>query len=181
LRISKAALRTLIATAIAAVSAPLAMGVFSAQAKTHPTHPRHGSKLLISASLAPEAAPPSAPTPDPTFHGVGPGLAPWVLKAGHVTIRGHVLDLRVRGLLIPGKGTGPVKTISAALYCGADSVTMPTATTGQVALSSTGNAFIHDSHFQTPASCLAPQVLVYPNGELISGVPSMYVAVDGQS
>jgi hypothetical protein len=46
---------------------------------------------LINESLAP-----SQPT-DPTFHGVTPGGAPWVLKRGEVRLkRDGKLDLRVR-------------------------------------------------------------------------------------
>lgn len=173
MRISKAALRTMLATAVAAVSAPLALGVFTAQAKTHAHHPAHGSKLLINSPLAPSMPPGT----DPSIDGIPPGAKPWVLKSGHVTIRRHRLDLRVRGLLIPGHGIGPVKSISAELFCAGS--TTPAAMTGQVMLSSAGDAVIHDNHFATPSTCLAPQVLVIPK-DMTMGAPKMYIAVDGR-
>ena len=94
---------------------------------------RHGA-LLIDASLAP-----SQPT-DPTFHGVSPGGAPWVLKRGDVQLKSHgELSLRVKGLVIPnppGDGTpGGVATINASLYCGADADTVAADTSEQVPIS----------------------------------------------
>ena len=78
---------------------------------------------MIDESLAP-----SQPT-DPVFHGVSPGSAPWVLKRGDVRLkRDGKLDLDLKGLVIPALGTpGPVTTVSASLYCGADSSLYPTA------------------------------------------------------
>ena len=88
------------------------------------------------------------------------------------------LNLRVKGLVIPnppGDGTpGPVNTISASLYCGADTETTAADTTQQVTISRTGDARIHDTSFNVPASCLAPVILVHPNGDL-----THYIAVDG--
>lgn len=130
-------------------------------------------KAVLDASLAP-----SQPT-DPTFHGVAPGGAPWVLKRGEVKLkpRGR-LELRVRGLVIPvapGNGTpGPVTTISASLYCGADSNTTAADTTAAVPISTRGNARIRDNSFAVPATCLAPVILVHPNGDM-----THYIAVDG--
>ena len=96
---------------------------------------------LIEASLAP-----SMPT-DPIFHGVAPGGAPWVLRRGAVQLNGNGrFELRVRGLVIPtapGNGTpGPVTTVSASLYCGADTDTTAAATTAQFPIDSRGNARI---------------------------------------
>ncbi len=84
----------------------------------------------------------------------------------------------MKGLVIPSLGTpGPVTTISAALYCGADSNTTAAATTPQVPLSSKGDARIHDTSFSAPSTCLAPVILVQPHG---TGVPAnLYIAVDG--
>ncbi len=88
------------------------------------------------------------------------------------------LDLRVRGLVIPapsGNGTpGPVNTISASLYCGADSNMMAAATTGQVPISRKGDARIRDDSFDVPSTCLSPVILVHPNG-----IDNLYIAVDG--
>ena len=133
-----------------------------------------GGSALLEATLAP-----SVPT-DPSFHGVAPGGAPWVLRRGDVELRrGGRLELEVRGLVIPnppGDGTpGPVKTVSASLYCGADSDTTAADTTPQVPISARGNARIRDRSFTVPATCLAPLILVHPNGDA-----THYIALDGQ-
>ena len=127
---------------------------------------------LIRASLAPSL------TTDPVFHGVNPGGAPWMLQRGEVRLkRDGTFDLRVRGLVIPnppGDGTpGPVNTINASLYCGADSVTTAAATTQQVPISRTGDARI-DAKLSLPPTCLAPVILVHPNGAM-----GAYIALDG--
>lgn len=172
--ISKRALVTFFAAAIGALSMAFAGGAFGAPGKSHPSHPSHDGRRtgapLIDQSLAP-----SQPT-DPTFHGVGPGNAPWVLKVGDVRLkRDGKLDLRLKGLVIPTLGTpGPVTTISASLYCGADSSTTAADTTQQVPISSNGDARIHDTSFSVPASCLAPVILVHPNG-----IATLYIALDG--
>jgi hypothetical protein len=138
----------------------------------HPGRPwmiyrRH---LLLNSTLAPSMS------SDPTLHGVAPGSNPWVLKNGHVTVTSSHLHLRLHGLLIPGTGTGAVRTVDASLYCGADSSTTPVATTAQVPLSSTGDATIPDTTLTLPSGgCLAPIVLVHPNGNTAA-----YIAVDGQ-
>jgi hypothetical protein len=133
---------------------------------------RHGDKLF-RASLAP-----SMPT-DPTFHGVTPGGAPWVLDRGEVRVRlDGRFDLKVRGLVIPnppGDDTpGPVQTISASLFCGADADTMAADTTDQVPIDDDGDARIRDDDFDVPDTCLAPVVLVHPNGNA-----AVYIAVSG--
>jgi hypothetical protein len=120
---------------------------------------------------------PSVPS-DPTFHGVAPGGAPWVLDRGTVRLKRSRLDLRVRGLVIPTgafAGTpGPVTTITASLYCGADSVTAPVDTTQAAPIDRDGDARIRDRSFAVPESCLAPVVLVHPNGDA-----TRYIAVSG--
>jgi hypothetical protein len=128
----------------------------------------NGEKALRS-TLAP-----SVPT-DPTFHGVAPGGLPWVLSRGDVRLEdGGRLDLEVDGLIIPQLGTpGPVHSISASLYCGADSNATAAATTGQVPLSAAGDARISET-VSLPATCLAPIVLVHPNG-----IASLYIALTG--
>jgi hypothetical protein len=131
----------------------------------------HG-KALLDESLAP-----SVPT-DPAFHGVSPGGAPWVLKRGDVQLKRNRLELRVRGLVIPtapGNGTpGPVTTISASLYCGADSNATAADTTDQFPIDGRGNARIKDRSFATPDTCLAPVILVHPNGDA-----THYIALEG--
>jgi hypothetical protein len=176
--ISKRALIAVFVLATGALSMAFAEGAFGAPDKHHHSRPasHHGKRAgvpLIDESLAP-----SQPT-DPPFHGVTPGAAPWVLKAGEVRLtRNGKLDLRVRGLVIPSgtfAGTpGPVTTISASLYCGADANPVAADTSQQVPISRKGNARIHDASFTVPSTCLAPVILVHPNG-----VATTYIALDG--
>ena len=128
----------------------------------------NGGKLF-SSILAP-----SVPT-DPAFHGVKAGGVPWSLSSGKVSLRADGrLDLRVRGLVITGTPTpGPVTTIAASLLCGADAQAGAAATTGPVPLSTAGDARISTT-LTLPASCLAPIVVVNPNGN-----PAAYIAVSG--
>jgi hypothetical protein len=172
MRISKRVPISVFAAAVAALSTALVFGALSALGHDHGEHGKGHGGRLIRESLAP-----SVPT-DPAFHGVTPGGAPWVLKDGSVQLSGHRLDLRVRGLVIPvapGNGTpGPVTTISASLYCGADSSTMAADTTGQVPISRNGDARIRDDSFAVPSTCLSPVILVNPNG-----IAALYIALDG--
>jgi hypothetical protein len=143
------------------------------QGKRGRHHGRHRGNAVLEASLAPSL------TTDPSFHGVAPGGVPWVLKRGDVELKAKGrLELRVRGLVIPaptGTGTpGPVTTITASLYCGADSDTTAADTSKSVPLSQSGNARIEDRSFNVPATCLAPVILVHPNGDA-----AHYIAVDG--
>jgi hypothetical protein len=174
--VSKRALLAVSMTAIAALSLALAVGAFGDRGRGHDGRDRgdrgHGAALL-SASLAPSL------TTDPAFHGVAAGGADWILSRGDVELKRNRLELSVRGLVIPGppgNGTpGPVNTINASLYCGADSDTAAADTTGQVPISRRGNARIRDRSFDVPDTCLAPVILVHPNGD-----PMHYIAVDGQ-
>ena len=165
--VSKRALLVVSIAAVAAMSLALAVGAFGHRGGGH------GGGALLKSSLAP-----SVPT-DPTFHGVAPGGAPWVLRSGEVELKRHRIELRVRGLVIPtapGNGTpGPVNTISASLYCGADADTAAADTTGQVPISRSGDARIRDRSFDVPDTCLAPVILVHPNGDT-----THYIAVDGR-
>jgi hypothetical protein len=158
---------------IAAGSMALAVGASGHRHGRDDSRGNHRGNALIDVSLAP-----SMPT-DPTFHGVMPGGATWVQRSGEVRVRRNGrLELRVRGLVIPGapgNGTpGPVTTISASLYCGADADTTPGDTTQQVPISRAGNARIRDRSFNVPSTCLAPIVLVHPNGDT-----THYIAVSG--
>ena len=167
--ISKRALLTTLVMAAAAVS--LALAASALGRGDH--HGKARGNPLVEETLAP-----SQPT-DPSFHGVAPGAAPWVIKQGDVEVRrGGRLDLHVKGLVIPvapGNGTpGPVTTISASLFCGADSSTAAADTSQSVPISRSGNARIRDRSFNVPATCLAPVVLVHPNGDT-----AHYIAVDG--
>jgi hypothetical protein len=131
----------------------------------------NGNTLLRS-TLAP-----SVPG-DPTFHGVNPGGAPWVLQRGEVRLkRNGQFRLRLRGLVIPnppGDNTpGPVTTVNASLYCGADSDTTAAATTDTVPISRQGDANINTT-ISVPATCLAPLILVHPNG-----IAGAYISLEG--
>lgn len=170
--ISKRVLLALTTALVAAMSMALAAGAFGDHGG-HDQRGHNGGKAVLEESLAP-----SVPT-DPTFHGVAPGGAPWVLKRGAVELkRSGRLELEVRGLVIPnppGDGTpGPVMTISASLYCGADSSTTAADTTPQVPIDRRGNARIRDRSFSVPDTCLAPVILVHPNGDA-----AHYIAVEG--
>jgi hypothetical protein len=182
MRTSRRTLRTILAVALGALSLAFAAVAFAAPGKHHhpspgPHHPTPPAKShpRPAATVLDDSLAPSQPT-DPTFHGVAPGRAPWVLTSGKVRLTSDgKLDLEVRGLVVPTTGTtGPVTTISASLYCGADTSPTPADTTQQVPISSTGNARIHDRSFAVPSTCLAPVILVHPNGN--AGV---YIALDG--
>jgi hypothetical protein len=157
----------------AAVIAGIAALIFAAIASGDhgPGRDEGGGSKVFRSSLAP-----SQPAPvDPAFHGVTPGGVPWSLDRGSVEIsrRGH-FDLRLKGLVITTTGTArPVTTISASLFCGADANVTPALTTGQVPISAEGNARIHQQ-VTLPATCLAPIVLVHPNGGT-----TRYIAVTG--
>ena len=171
MRIPKRVPITVFIAALAALSAALVVGALSALGSDGGHGKGHGGQL-IKESLAPSL------TTDPTFHGVAPGGAPWILKEGSVEVSGHRLDLRVKGLVIPappGDNTpGPVTTIMASLYCGADTDTMAAETTGQVPINDSGDARIRDNSFDVPSTCLAPVILVNPNG-----IAGAYIALDG--
>ena len=167
--IPRRVLVTVFVAAIAGLSLMLAVGA----AGKHPGKAKRHGAPLIKQTLAP-----SEPN-DPTFHGVDAGAAPWELRRGELRLkRGGKLNLRVKGLVIPtapANGTpGPVNTISASLYCGADSNTTAAETSQEVPISRKGNARIRDRSFTVPSTCLAPVILVHPNGDT-----SHYIAVDG--
>jgi len=121
-----------------------------------------GEDAILSSTLAP-----SQPT-DPAIDGVNPGGVPWVLKRGSVQLQANGgIRVSIRGLVIPiahgtfPAGTAlPVTTVSASLYCAPGAAA---ATTMTVPLTSTGDATIVDT-ITLPATCLAPVVLVHPNG-----------------
>ncbi|HEX4733831.1 MAG TPA: hypothetical protein VH247_05410 [Thermoleophilaceae bacterium] len=133
---------------------------------------RHGGDVLREA-LAPSMQ------GDPMFHNVAPGNVPWLLTRGEARLRLRgKLEIELRGLVIPnppGDGTaGPVHTVTASLYCGADSVMTAVDTTDPVPLSPHGNARIRDRSFNVPTTCLAPVLLIHPNGD-----GTRYIAVSG--
>ena len=101
---------------------------------------------------------------DPPIHGVVRGGLPW--QGGGEASLDHKgrFDARIRGLVIPSMGNpGPVTTITISLYCAPDSSTTAAFTTDPVPLSAQGNARVHQ-RVTVPARCLAPVLLVHPNG-----------------
>ncbi len=128
---------------------------------------RHGNRTVLKTSLAP-----SVPN-DPALLGAAAGGVPWMLRSGEARLQsdGRV-SVRIRGLLVVGLGTtGPVKTVSASLYCGAS--TTPVGTSGSVPLSSNGDARI-STRFTLPAKCQIPALLIHPNGAM-----GAYIATSG--
>ena len=166
MQVSKRAAVAALSTAVLAGSATAGAGALANMGHGH--HGRHGGVKLLASSVAP-----SVPA-DPAIHGVAAGGLPWVLRSGSTELRRDGrLKVRVRGLIIPGMGTaGPVKTVSASLYCGADT-TAAVSTTPATALSAAGDARIA-GRISLPAKCLAPIVLVHPNG-----AAGLYIAAGG--
>ena len=72
-------------------------------------------------------------------------------------------EVRIRGLVITGtNNAGPVTTVTVSLYCAPDSSAAVFTTTPEP-LSSDGDARIRQN-VTVPSRCLAPVVLVHPNG-----------------
>jgi hypothetical protein len=173
MRISKRAVAALVGVgAIAIASMAIAVSTSGADPGNQGDHGGDGNGApLLKATLAPSLL------SDPDVHGVARGGAPWVLQRGDVRLKSDgTFDLRVQGLVIPTMGNpGPVNTIDASLYCapdtgpGSDAV----ATTQSVPISRSGDARIQDT-IRVPPTCLAPVILVHPNGN-----PTAYIAVTG--
>jgi hypothetical protein len=120
---------------------------------------------------------PSQPT-DPAFHGLAPGGAAWSLEEGSARLRsGGKLNVEVEGLILTAMGnTGPITGIAASVFCGADSVTTPAATTAIFPLSTQGDGEI-EAEVSLPSTCLAPLVVVQPaRGTTLL---QAYIAIDG--
>jgi hypothetical protein len=171
MRVSKRTASALLATAALAGSGATAVGALGHDGGgARGDHRDRGEAMVLNTTLAP-----SVPS-DPVLHEVAAGGAPWVLRRGEARLRrGGRLTVRVRGLVIPvapGNGTpGPVTTVNASLYCGND--TSAVGTTPSVPISRAGNARMA-GQFTLPAKCLAPVVLVHPNGN-----GAAYIAASG--
>ncbi|HEV7461726.1 MAG TPA: hypothetical protein VGN78_14400 [Solirubrobacteraceae bacterium] len=171
MRVSKRTAVALLATAALAGSGATAVGALGHDnGGGRGEHRDRGGATLLETTLAP-----SVPG-DPALHGAAAGGAPWVLRRGEARLRrnGH-LTARVRGLVIPtapGNGTpGPVTMVSASLYCGTD--TTAVGTTPSAPISRSGDARMA-GQFTLPAKCLAPVVLIHPNGN-----GAVYIAASG--
>jgi hypothetical protein len=100
---------------------------------------------------------------DQPIHGATRGSVPWVGKGTATLDRRGRFEVRIRGLVIAGTNNpGPVTTVTVSLYCAPDS-SAAVFTTTPVSLSSHGDARIRQ-HVTVPSRCLAPVVLVHPNG-----------------
>jgi hypothetical protein len=165
---SRSALALLTASALAGSSATAVSAFGDGGGSDH--HRRDGDATVLKTAMAP-----SIPT-DPAIHAVAAGGAPWVLRSGESRLRRDGrLSVRVRGLVIPvapGNGTpGPVTTVTASLYCGAD--TTAAGTVGPAQISRAGDARI-TGRLTPPAKCLGAIVLVHPNG-----IAAAYIAASG--
>jgi hypothetical protein len=100
---------------------------------------------------------------DQPIHLVNRGGVPWDGVGTAKLSRHGRFEVRIRGLLVTGtNNTGPVTTVTASLYCAPDA-SAAVFTTTPVPLSSRGDARIRQ-HVTVPSRCLAPVVLVHPNG-----------------
>jgi hypothetical protein len=155
---------------IAAVSLAVAGAAAGDRGKRSDDDHGHARHELLRTGVAP-----SLPT-DPALHGVPAAGAPWVIDEGSIRLSGDGrLRIRVEGFVIPTapqNGTNPLSTLSASLFCGADS-TPAAATTTAVPFSPAGDARI-DQQLVLPAVCLAPIVLLHPSGNT-----ARYIGVSG--
>jgi hypothetical protein len=111
---------------------------------------------------------------DPPIHGVTRGGVPWD-GGGRASLgkKGR-FEARIRGLIVTGTGNADgVTSIRISLFCAPDSDTAPVFTTAAVPLSPKGNARVRQ-HVTVPSRCLAPVLLVHPNGNL-----ARYIAASG--
>jgi hypothetical protein len=100
---------------------------------------------------------------DQAIHGATRGGLPWDGTGTATLERRGRFEVRIRGLVIAGTNNpGPVTTVTVSLYCAPDS-SAAAFTTTPVPLSSHGDARIRQ-HVTVPSRCLAPVVLVHPNG-----------------
>ncbi len=162
MHVSRRAAVAMLSTAALGGSALTAVSAVGHDNGHNGKHGRHHAKVSFKTPLAP-----SVPA-DKALHGVAAGGAPWVLRSGSAEIgRKGRFEVRVRGLVIPppaGNGTaGPVTTVTASLYCGADDATTAVGTTPAAPITPSGNARM-TGRLTLPAKCLAPIVLVHPNG-----------------
>ena len=154
--LATATLGALAALMVFAVGALADDGHGKGEANGSSKHGNHNGHVLFKSTIAP-----SVPT-DPVIHGVAAAGAAWVIDEGKVRIsKGGGFELEVEGLVLTATGANPLTTLSASLFCGAD--TAPAATTASVPFSPAGDAEI-ETTVTLPAKCLAPVVLLHPNG-----------------
>lgn len=157
------------AAAAAAAVAALALLVPALPASAHEPGHANAPHTLLKAPLAG-----SLPT-DPSLFGVAPGALPWDIESGTASVRADGrLRVEVDGLVVPTapqSGTNPIPRLSASLTCNGSVV----ATTATVPFSTSGRAEI-SAQVSVPARCLAPAVLLNPNGNA-----GLFIAVTGSA
>jgi hypothetical protein len=132
----------------------------SGQHRHHNDHPDQLLEAPIQGSLV----------TDPPLFGVNPGGAPWVIRRGEAELDANgQLEVDVRGLIIPTTGVNPVALLAASVVCNGAVV----ATTATVPFDTNGNAKIKAT-VKLPVRCLAPAVLLNPNGNAAT-----YIGVTG--
>jgi hypothetical protein len=128
----------------------------------------HGHKTLLRQHLV------GSILSDQAIHVVVRGGLPWLGGGDAKLDRRGRFEARIRGLIIPSLGNaGPVATITISLYCSPDSDSAAAFTTQPVSLSQNGNARVRQ-HVTVPSRCLAPVLLVHPNG-----AAGAYIAATG--
>ena len=117
----------------------------------------HGHKTVLRQHLV------GSILSDQAIHGATRGGLPWEGTGTATLERRGRFEVRIRGLVIAGTNSpGPVTTVTVSLYCAPDA-SAAAFTTTPVPLSSHGDARIRQ-HVTAPSRCLAPVVLVHPNG-----------------
>ncbi len=154
------------AGALALVAATMLGASASGDSGHHGRHGHHDQRTdLLRAPVAG-----SLTTDSPVFD-VPPGGAPWVVDRASVRVKDDGrITLRLRGLVIPGVGVGPVTTVSASVACGGEIAD----TTKSVPLAADGDARLHD-RLVLPERCIAPVVMVHPNGNT-----GAFIAISGR-
>jgi hypothetical protein len=160
----------LLAASAFAGSAATSVAALGDEGNGHGSQGENGNRTLLRTSLAPSV------TTDPNLLKATAGGVPWMLRSGQARLQADgALEVRIRGLLIPtgmfAGTTGPVKTVSASLYCADNSTAV--GTSDSFPLSSGGDARIV-ANFTLPAKCQIPALLIHPNG-----ANGTYIATSG--
>jgi hypothetical protein len=151
---------------VAAVVLAAAVFVAAAAADRHSGRSHEHGKLLRAQLVGSILS-------DPPLHGVNRGGLPWKGNGRASLDRRGRFEFRIRNLVIPSLGNpGPVTTIKVALYCAPDA-SGPAFITDTAPLSRDGDARIRQ-HVAAPSRCLAPVLLVHPNGNTAA-----YIAASG--
>ena len=97
--------------------------------------------------------------PDQMIAGVASGTAPWVVSSGTLSVYADgTIKGKIRGLIIPGTGVGPVTKVAVSLVSGGSGGAV-VATTQSFDLSPDGDVKIADK-IDLPAQVVAPVLLV---------------------